>query len=120
MSEYDHNNAPLGHEFVRRGRVFIRIPRVDPSQPLHRNYAMKHKVLWEEMHGPIPKGHLVLPIKEDWFDFDPLNWFVVPQGVSARLYRLGFFEAPAELKPTILAMAKLKFAIAHRRKQSPG
>lgn len=119
LSEYKGNNMPVGYEYFHKkdGRIVVRIPRLNPLQARHRNYAYKHRVLWEEICGPVPKGNVVLPVNGDWFDFDPLNWLAVPNGIGTRLYRSGFFEAPPELKSTILATAKLKHAIAHRGKR---
>jgi hypothetical protein len=114
--EGHERRLPVGTEYYHKGRIVVRMPAVNPSHPQHSRVC-KHKVLWEELHGPLPKGHMVLPVNGDWFDYDPLNWLAIPAGVSSRLYRLNFFESPPELKPTLLALAKLKYAIARRGKQ---
>lgn len=46
---------------------------------------------------------------------DPSNWECVPNGVLSRLHKRGFEGAPAELKSTIMAVAKLEHQI-HRAK----
>jgi hypothetical protein len=54
---------------------------------------------------------------------DPENWTPIARGVLSRLNAghhrktIAYDEAPAELKPLILKVAKLKHAVGHRAKR---
>jgi hypothetical protein len=72
----------------------------------------KHVVLWEALHGVIPNGRVLKCIDGDRTNTDPSNWESVPYGVVGRLSKHGFRDAPAELKPTIMAVAKLEHALS--------
>lgn len=64
----------------------------------------------------MPDGY-VLKCLGDKLDTDPSNWELVPQGLLPRLNGKSgraYDHAPAELKPTIMAVAKLE----HRARQA--
>lgn len=77
-----------------------------------RRFMPLHHIEWEKMHGPIPPAH-VLKCKGDKTNADPSNWSLVPRAVIIRLARRNYDDAPAELKPTILAAATLAHRIQH-------
>lgn len=79
-----------------------------------KNWRAMHRDMWEELIGPIPKDHLLLPVNDDKIDLDPRNWFVVSRCMYSHLRGFGFFDAPLEPRPTIFAAAKLKQALEDR------
>ena len=105
------NTKYEGHERVAsRGYVEISVKETNPHTGFERRYVLKHRWLWERMHGPIPDG-MVLKCKGDQLNTDPSNWELVPRGLLPRLNGKsgrGYDDAPAELKPTIMAVAKLE------------
>lgn len=110
-----HNTRGHGHERIdsRDGYVVMIVEEMNPwtgaaTRPVH-----KHRYLWEHVNGPIPEGYALKCLDGDKTNTDPSNWEAVPRGVLVRLNggrhkkRLAFDEAPAELKPTVMATAKL-------------
>jgi hypothetical protein len=99
--------SPVGHERLNdRGYRFIVI-----EDEKGRREVRKHVWLWEKIHGPIPAG-MVLKCKGDHSNSEPSNWVMVPRGILAKLNnRAGHFydEAPDVLKPTVMAIAKLRY-----------
>lgn len=112
-----HNTKFEGHErAASNGYIEISVSQVNPHTGFERRYVLKHRWLWEQAHGPIPDG-MVLKCKGDPHDTDPSNWELVPRGLLPRLNgRSGrdYDKAPAELKPTIMAVAKLEHQLRKR------
>ena len=117
-----HNTKPDGYERIdgQRGVVLLRVNETNPYTGGATRYLQKHYVLWREMHGPLPKG-MALKCKGNPANPDPSNWEAVPRGVLPRLNgQKGrrYDQAPAELKPTMMAVAKLEQAVFERRRRS--
>lgn len=113
------NTKYAGHEHITKdGYVEISINETNPHTGFERRYVHKHRWLWERLHGPIPKD-MVLKCKGDKTNSDPSNWEIVPRALLPRLngrYGRGYDEAPGDLKPTIMAVAKLE----HRLREGRG
>jgi hypothetical protein len=106
----------IGAEY---GKVGYTMRKIHVGLPVHSRWRYVHVLNWEERHGPIPQG-MVLKCKGDKGNTDPSNWELVPRGLLSRLNGRGsrnYDLAPAELKPTIMAVAKLEHGISERRKQ---
>lgn len=112
-----YNTKYEGHEHVSRdGYVEISVNETNPHTGFERRYVLKHRWLWEQVHGPIPDG-MVLKCKGDHLNTDPSNWELVPRGLLPRLngrFGRGYDDAPAELKPTIMAVAKLEHQVRNK------
>lgn len=122
------NRRGAGHERIdsKDGYVVMIVEQPNPwnghsTRPVH-----KHRYLWEKEHGPVPDGHVLKCLDGDKTNCDPSNWESIPRGLLPRLNggrasRRSYDDAPAELKPTVLAMAKLDHGIleARRRRKDP-
>lgn len=118
-----HNTNYLGHERVSKdGYIEISVDETNPHTGFERRYVLKHRWLWEKENGPVPESHALKCLDGNRLNCDPSNWEPVHRGVLARLnggrFRktLPYDEAPAELKPTVLAVAKLKHAAHELRR----
>lgn len=110
-----HNHQGAGHERVdsKDGYVVLIVDEPNPwtgaaTRPVH-----KHRWLWERVNGPIPDGHALKCLDGDKRNTDPSNWELVPRALLPRLNgRFGrdYDSAPAELKPTIMAVTRLEHA----------
>lgn len=114
------NTKYAGHERVRKkdGYIEISVEETNPHTGFERRYVLKHKWLWEQKHGPIPEG-MCLKCKTGRLNTDPSNWELVPRGLLPRLNGKSgrrYDTAPDELKPTIMAVAKLEHQVAGRRR----
>lgn len=116
-----HNHRGAGHERIdsKDGYVVMIVDEVNPwsggaTRPVH-----KHRHLWEQVNGPIPDGMALKCLDGDKLNTDPSNWELIPRGLLPRLNgRRGvkYDTAPAELKPTIMALAKVKHRMSGVRK----
>lgn len=106
------NAKPLGHERVSKdGYIEISIDEVNPHTGFPRRFVHKHRYLWEQQHGTIPDGYFLKCLDGNKQNCDPSNWELLPRGTQPFLngHRGHDYEAaPAEIKPTIIALAKLK------------
>lgn len=114
-----HNINYLGHERVSKdGYIEISVDEVNPYTGYERRYALKHRHLWILANGPVPDGHCLKCLDGDRTNTDPANWDAIPYALAPRLngkFGRGYDDAPAEIKPTIMAIAKLEHAARNAR-----
>jgi len=108
-----HNTRPLGHEYVSKkdGYTYICVDEVNPHTGFEHRFVPKHKWLWVKKNGPLPPHHVLKCLDGNRLNTDPANWEAVPQALLPRLagrHAVAYDTAPAELKPTLMALAKLK------------
>lgn len=112
------NTKWLGHERLsKNGYVEISVRERNPHTGYERRYVLKHKRLWEKKHGPVPDG-MAVKCKGDRRNTDPSNWEIVPRALLPRLngrFGRNYDQAPSELKPTIMAVAKLEHRLRERQ-----
>ncbi len=105
---------PIGFERVTDGYL---VRKINDDFPMYKRWRAVHILNWEKLNGPLPAGHC-LKCLGDKINTDPSNWQLVPRGLLPRLNGKSgrnYDEAPAELKPTIMAVAKLEHQVARKR-----
>lgn len=122
-----HNAQYLGHQRVSiDGYVEISVAETNPHTGYERRYVLKHRYLWEQANGPLPAGMCLKRLDDDKTNTDPSNWEAVPRAIMPRLNggrrknHLAFDDAAPELRPTILAVAKLEHGARQARKRCAG
>lgn len=114
------NTKWAGHERIGKdGYVWISVEQTNPYTGYCRRYVQKHRWLWERLHGPVPDGMVLKSLDGDKTNTDPANWKLIPRALLPRLNgRFGrdYDAAPAELKPTIMAVAEVEHAALARRR----
>lgn len=117
-----HNTKFAGHERVSKdGYVEISIDEVNPHTGFARRYVQKHRHLWEKANGPVPQGKCLKSLDGDKTNTDPSNWIAIPRAMLPRLsgrHTLAYHDAPDELKPIIMALARLEHAAREKRKSA--
>jgi hypothetical protein len=92
--------------------------KIHDGLPMHSSWKFVHRIEWEKLNGPVPEG-MVLKCKGDPLNTDPSNWELIPRGLLPRLngrFGRGYDEAPADLKPTIMAVAKLEHRLSETKR----
>lgn len=110
---------PIGTERLSRCGYIER--KIHDGLPLQSRWAAVHRLEWEQANGPVPKGMALKCIDGNRQNCDPSNWVAVPRALlprlaGGRLGRLSYDDAPAELKPALMAIAKLEHAARERQK----
>lgn len=114
------NWQPIGTERVRDDGYRER--KVHDGMPMHTRWQLVHRIEWEAVNGPVPEGYC-LKCLGDRLNTEPSNWELIPRALLPRLsggnrYRqvLAYDDAPEELKPAVLAVAKVEHAAREARK----
>lgn len=118
-----HTHRGIGHESIdpKDGYVWIIVGETNPHTGAATRRVMKHRWLWEKANGPVPDGHRLKCLDGNKLNTDPSNWEAIPAALAPRLngrFGRGYDQAPDELKPTILATAKLEHRLREIRKGS--
>ena len=102
---------PIGTERITKCGYLER--KVNDGLPARKRWRLIHLINWEAANGPLPEGHALKCLDGDRTNTDPANWKAVPRAMLPRLAgRFGrdYDNAPAELKPSIMAVAELEHA----------
>lgn len=114
------NKYDIGHETIDKdGYVRLCVDEPNPWTGHRTHMAFKHKWLWEKLHGPVPKGMALKCLDGDKTNTDPSNWEAIPKSMLPRLagrWNQPYDTAPAEVKPTLMAVAKLDDKVRQVRK----
>jgi len=102
------NRKPDGSERIEKDYVMIKVRERNPYAGFPTRYKAKHVHIWEQIHGPVPDGHAVIFKDGDKLNFDPDNLALVSRSELLRLNKHGYKDAPEEIKPSILALARLE------------
>lgn len=114
------NKKPVGSTRIIDGYHWTKVsdhPRVQWTA----NWTQTHVLRWESVNGAMPDGTALKCLDGNRLNVEPSNWELIDRGMLPRLngiYGRGFDEAPAELKPVIMAAAKLEHALKSRRKSA--
>lgn len=108
---------PVGTERVSKDGYVER--KVNDDLPLRRRWRAVHLIRWEALHGPVPEGHALKCLDGDRQNTDPTNWAAVPRALLPRLNGKSgrnYDTAEPEVKPAIMAVARLEQRAAEIRK----
>lgn len=115
---------PIGTERVSKDGYRER--KIHDGMPLQSRWRAVHVVEWEALNGPLPKGHALKCLDGNKGNCEPSNWELVPRALLPRLaggnrYRklLAFDDAPPELRPSIMAVARVEHAARKAKHRSP-
>jgi hypothetical protein len=104
---------PIGTERVSKDGYRER--KIHDGMPLQSRWRAVHLIEWEAVNGPVPEGHALKCLDGDRANCDPSNWQAVPRALLPRLaggnrYRqvLAYDDAAPEVRPALLAIAKLE------------
>ena len=117
------NIVPMWSERVGKdGYIEMKVPEVNPHTGHKTRFRHKHRYLWEKQNGPLPNGMALKCLDGNRHNCDPSNWTAIPRALLPRLNgRFGrdYDTGPAELRPAILAIAKLEYAAREAVKERP-
>lgn len=104
------NSVPVGTRVITKGWVKVKV--AEPN--IWRNES---RIVWEKHHGtPVPKGKLLIHLDGDFTNNSIDNLALISRKELAKLNKRRFKEALAEVKPSMIALAKLETAIQERSK----
>ena len=113
---------PIGTERLSPDGYLER--KIHDGMPLRSRWRAVHLINWEVANGPLPKGMALKCLDSNRANTDVENWELIPRAIIPRLNggprktTLAYDEASAELKPTILAVARLEHRARTVRKRA--
>lgn len=113
------NRVPLGTERIVAGYTEIKVDERNPHTGHSTRFVQKHRWLWEKVNGPLPIGHCLKSLDGNKLNTEPSNWIAIPRALLPRLNGKSgrnYDNAPRELQPAILAIAKVEHAARERLK----
>lgn len=116
-----HNHQPLWSERIGKdGYIEMSVPERNPYTGFPTRYKHKHVWLWEQAHGKKPRGTVVIFRDGNIRNFDPDNLLLVSRAELLAMNLHDYKNQPQELKPSVLALAKLEAAARIRTRPGRG
>lgn len=105
-----HNAVNVGDEAMRctshdEGYVYVKVC----DGKLNKNWKPKQQVIWEKKYGEVPKGHKVIFLDGNRFNFDINNLAIVTNGEELHINKLNLVSGNPELKKTAVLAVKTRF-----------
>lgn len=120
--QVSHTYKGPGHERIcnKDGYTILIVAETNPWTGAKTRPVHKHRYLWEQANGSLPAGHALKCIDGNKLNCAPSNWVAIPRSILPRLNgrwtKLKYDDAPEELKPTLLAIARLEHAAREAKK----
>ena len=106
-SNIKHN---VGDEVNRHGKPHI-IVNDEFGKGYDHRIQTKDRYIWEQTYGEIPEDHMIIHLDNDPMNCDISNLRCIPTKYRSFLAKRGWWDAPVELKETILEWCKLFYTI---------
>ncbi len=97
------NWKPVGSERIDLKDGYILIKTKEP-----RTWRLKHCVVWESIHGPIPADCVIRFLDNNRLNCAIENLKIMSRQEHLYLNRNEYSKTPAELQPTLMAVAKIE------------
>ena len=114
-TQFKKGHIPANHRQVGSERVnvdgYAEIKVAEPNK-----WRLKHNVIWEQHHGPIPKSHCVIFGDGDKQNLDINNLILVSRKQLVRLNQNGLIQNDIELTKTGIIIADVMSKVGERRK----
>jgi hypothetical protein len=108
------NYKPVGTERIDRdGYVLI---KVSDEGAWNQRWRLKHTVIWEEINGPVPKGHCLIFLDGNKLNLSLDNLQLITRNQLARLNQNHLIKDNAELTKTGIIIADILTKIGERKK----
>jgi len=104
------NRKPIGTERTcpKDGFILVKVAEPNPHTGAPTRYKHKHVYIWEQANGPVPKGMVVAFIDGEKTNCEPENLMLISRAELLALNRAGYGSALDKLKPSVLALSKLR------------
>ena len=113
---FSHNRVPIGTErFTKDGYLQIKIQ--DGNQ--NKNWVVKHRLIWEQHHGPIPDKHRVIFLDGDKSNLDITNLALMSYGQTAIMSKKKLFYKDPMLTKIGSKIAEIEMISNQRKRGKP-
>lgn len=114
-----HNSRPLYSERINKdGYVEIKVPEENPYNNQKTRFMLKHLWVWKSANGALPKIHAIVFKDGDRTNCDLDNLECVHRRVLIAMNRqFKGVDMPGELRPSMIAVAKVTSEAARLSKE---
>lgn len=103
------NHRPVGSERIDVDR-YLYVKTAEPNV-----WRMKHVLVWEEAHGPIPNGFILRFRDGNSLNCRIDNLELMNRSLHVRLNKLQYRAAPKAIKPTLHLVAQIQSRFSRAR-----
>ncbi len=116
------NRKPLGHERIctKNGFILIKIAERNPYTGHPTRYKAKHVHIWEQKNGPVPEGMVLFFIDANPLHCEISNLMLITRAELLALNQYGYRETPDEVKPSLIALVRLRVRTFEKAKRAAG
>lgn len=112
---FPKGNIPKNYRSIGSERIskdgYIEVKVADPNK-----WKLKHRIVWEKVNGPVPKGYIIIFRDNDKTNTDINNLLMIKRGIHAVMNHTGLCEYSGEFKDTAVMIAELKATTSKAKK----
>lgn len=112
-----NKTAKIGDEYIIKGVPWV-LTSLDYSIPFAARRQLKRRVVWEQLHGEIPKDHCIVHLDGNHMNCDPSNLYCMPTKFRFILSHNHWWSENPELTLAAIKWCELFYAIKEGVKQS--
>lgn len=105
------NWKPIGADRVTQGGILER--KIQDTGCTRRDYVAVHVLVWREINGPVPKGHIVVFSDRNRRNFAPSNLLLISRAENMR--RNSIHNLPPPLKSAVHLLGQLNRRIREKQ-----
>lgn len=109
------NHKPVGSERIDNKDGYIHVKTKEPG-----TWQLKHRFLWEQHYGPIPKGKCLIFLNGDKTDIRLENLMLIDRKVNVRLNQSGLRFEDENRTRTAVGVGELMSALGDVKRKRRG
>lgn len=74
-------------------------------------WQKKHILVWQQKHGPIPKGFKITFLNQDTLDCEPANLYLISDAANMMMTKYGWFSSNPTLTKTAIMCCELELLL---------
>ncbi len=106
------NHRPIGTERIDSKDGYVHIKIAEPNV-----WVLKHRYIWEQANGPIPKNHQVCFLDQNKLNFDLSNLKLVNMSIKPKMNHCNYWSKDSEKTKLGLNICALDSAIKSKTKR---
>ena len=107
-----YNPCPLLTERIKDGYICIKIS--NDKKPANKNWILKHRYIYEQAHGKVPDGYIVIFLDNNRLNFDLDNLAIITKDEQIRLSKLELRFRDRVFTQTGIAIIRHKIIMSRR------
>lgn len=113
-----HNEHPVGTQIFSHDGYLMQKVSDDLHIPKKQRWKPVHHIVWEQVNGPVPPGHIVIFLDGNRQNFSIDNLKLISRKTNAGLNQWGLRFDDAELTKTGIQITELKQTINQKRNKN--